>query len=90
MQQYDIPLERLNTMANYAILAKSDNAELADRDPMAAYQDLSPKQREYAEEQLFFVASPERLNPKAYDEFVDYRARKFAAAPNEYLRLGGR
>ena len=88
MQAYEIAPEQLNTMANYAILAQSDNAELSDREPMAAYQALSPQERGYAEEQLFFRASPERLHQKAYDEFLDFRAKKLAAALNEYLGLG--
>lgn len=54
MHQFEIPLEKLNTVANYSILSQADNAELSDRDPSAAHRDLSPAQREAASEQLFF------------------------------------
>ncbi|MGA2740690.1 MAG: hypothetical protein ABSG65_25040 [Bryobacteraceae bacterium] len=32
MQARDYPAEKVNTVANYAILSQADNAELADRE----------------------------------------------------------
>jgi len=90
MHQFDIPVEKLNTVANYAILSQADNAELSDRDPAAAYKELSPAQRDAASEQLFFRVSGELLSFKAYEEFVDRRAREMAERLNEFLGLGKR
>jgi hypothetical protein len=89
MHQFDIPLEKLNTVANYAILSQADNAELSDRDPSTAHRELSPAQREAASEQLFFRGS-ERLDHRSYDETVDFRAREMADALNDFLGLGKR
>lgn len=88
MHQFDIAPEKLNTVANYAILSQADNAELSDRDPSAAHKDLSPDLREAASEQLFFRVSDGLLSYKAYDEFIDFRARKMAELLNEFLGLG--
>lgn len=90
MHQFEIPVEALNTAANYAILSQADNAELSDRDPSAARDGLSPAQREMASAQLFFRVSDGRLSYKAYDEFIDYRARMMADRLNEFLGLGKR
>lgn len=90
MHQFEVPVEALNTVANYAILSQADNAELSDRDPSAAHDALSPSQREMASAQLFFRVSDGRLSYKAYDEFIDYRARVMADRLNEFLGLGKR
>ena len=82
-----LPPERFNTMANYAILAQSDNAELADRAPAEAYAKLSPQERSMASAQLFFRISDELLDPQAYDEFLDRRAKSLAEALNIFLDL---
>ncbi|HEX8130537.1 MAG TPA: DUF262 domain-containing protein [Pyrinomonadaceae bacterium] len=87
MQQFDIATEKLNTAANYAILAQADNAELSDLDPSTVHKGLSPGLREAASEQLFFRVSDERLSHQAYDEFIDFRARKMAEQLNEFLGL---
>jgi hypothetical protein len=89
MHQFEIPVEKLNTVANYAILSQADNAELSDRDPATAHRQLSPAQREAAFEQLFFLDS-ERLSHRSYDETIDFRARKMADELNEFLGLGKR
>lgn len=90
MNQFDVPAEKLNTAANYAILAQADNAELSDRDPAHAHRQLSPTLREVAAEQLFFRVADEKLNHLAYEEFVDFRARAMAERLNEFLDLGMR
>jgi hypothetical protein len=88
MQDRDFPVERLNTAANYAILAQADNSELADRDPFDVWRSLKANQRECASLQLCFVASDNYLRPAAYDEFIEFRAGKIAEQLNEHLGLG--
>jgi len=87
MQSRDFPIDRLNTVANYAILSQADNAELSDRNPFDAWRELKPNQREYASAQLCFVASEDKLRPEAYDEFVEFRAQKLAEQLNEFLEF---
>ncbi len=90
MQQFEVPVEKLNTVANYAILAQSDNAMLSDSDPALVHEELSPAQRRVAAEQLFFQTADGRLSHEAYDEFVDFRARRLAERLNEFLDLAKR
>ena len=40
MQNRDFPLEKLNSVANYAILSQADKAELADCDPFDMWRSL--------------------------------------------------
>jgi hypothetical protein len=87
MMSLGFPPEQFNTMANYAILAQSDNAKLADRAPAEVYADFSPQERNMASAQLFFRASDELLDPQAYDEFLDYRAKHLAEELNRFLGL---
>jgi hypothetical protein len=87
MQDRDVPIERLNTVANYAILSQADNAELGDRSPLDVWRSLRPTQQEWASEQLCFSASENLLKPEAYDEFIDYRSAKLAERLNEFLNL---
>ena len=87
MMGLGLPPEQFNTMANYAILAQSDNAELADDPPAEAYAKLSSQERNMASVQLFFRISDELLDPQAYDEFLDHRAKKLANALNSFLEL---
>ncbi len=88
MQDRDYPLERVNTVANYAILSQADNAELTGRDPFDVWRSLKPNQREWASTQLFFIAREDLL--KAYDEFIEFRAEKLADALNDFVGLGER
>ena len=88
MQDLDFPVEKLNSVANYAILSQSDNAELADRDPFDVWRSLKPNQREWASVQMCFTAREDLL--KAYEEFVEFRAEKLAEQLNEFVGLGER
>lgn len=88
MQDRDFPVDRLNTAANYAILSQADNAELADRDPLDAWRQLRPNQRECASVQLCFVASDNLLRREAYEEFIAFRAEKLSDQLNQFLNLG--
>ena len=87
MTSLGLPPEQFNTMANYAILAQSDNAALADRAPAEAYAELSTQERNMASAQMFFRISDELLDPQAYDEFLDRRAKRLAEALNKFLDL---
>lgn len=87
MMSLDFPPEQFNTMANYAILAQSDNAKLADRAPAEVYAELSSQERNMASTQLFFRISDELLDPQAYEEFLDHRAKCLAEALNIFLDL---
>jgi hypothetical protein len=88
MQDRDFPVDRLNTVANYAILSQADNSELADHDPQDAWRTLKTNQREYASVQLCFVANDNYLRPEAYDEFLAFRAVKLAEQLNKFTGLG--
>ncbi len=88
MQERDFPVDRLNTVANYAIVSQADNTELADRDPLDAWRSLKANQREYASLQLGFVANESYLRPEAYDEFLAFRANKLADQLNKFIGLG--
>ena len=87
MQKFDIPIDRLNTAANYAILSQADNAELGDDDPFDVWRMLKPAQKENASKQLFFVGKEELLKTDAYEEFIDFRAEKMAEKLNAFLEF---
>jgi hypothetical protein len=86
--RFDFPVDRLNTVANYAILSQADNSELADQDPQDAWRSLRANQREYASVQLCFLANDNYLRPEAYDEFLAFRAEKLAEQLNNFIGLG--
>jgi hypothetical protein len=81
----DLPVEMLNSVANYAILSQADNAELSDRDPFDVWRSLKRNQREWAAMQMCFTAREDLL--KAYEEFVDFRAEKLAEQLNAFLAI---
>lgn len=88
MADLDVPIDRLNTTANYAILSQADNASLGDQGPFDSWRSLKQNQRDCASVQLCFTASDSLLRPDAYAEFVSYRAEKMADQLNEFLHLG--
>jgi hypothetical protein len=88
MQDLDFPVDRLNTMANYALLSQADNAELSERDPYNVWQSMKENQQEWASAQLGFQASSSLLKRGAYDEFAEFRAKKLAEQLNVFLGLG--
>lgn len=88
MQERDFPIDKLNTMANYAVLSQADNAELGDGDPVDSWGSLKSNQKEYASLQLFFVADDSYLKPNAYDEYISFRAKKLAGHLNKFVGLG--
>jgi hypothetical protein len=88
MADQDMPLDRLNTAANYAILSQADNAEIADQGPFDMWRGMKANQRECATQQLCFTASDNLLLPQAYEEFVGYRSEKVAEQLTKFLGLG--
>ena len=76
-----------NCSANYALLSRSTNAELADKRPDEVLDTLTPQQRKRASVQLFGEAAGDRLTPDHYNEFCQWRAERLAEALNEYLGL---
>jgi hypothetical protein len=80
--------DRINCMANYAILSQADNAEIGDKDPKIVYDALKGKAKDYADEQLFFILSEKRDWVDAYDAFLSLRAGAMAARLNAFLKLG--
>lgn len=88
MADRDIPIDRLNTAANYAILSQPDNASLSDQGPFDSWRSLRQNQRDCASVQLCFTASDNLLRPEAFFEFLEYRGQKMAEQLNEFLHLG--
>ena len=88
MQDRDVPLEQLNSVANYAILSQPDNAELGEQAPFDVWRTLKPNQRECASLQLCFLGLDNLLQYEAYDEFVSHRSEKLSEKLNEFLGLG--
>lgn len=81
----DLPVEKLNKVANYAILSQADNAELSDRDPFDVWRSLKGNQRDWASLQMCFTAREELL--KSFEEFIDFRCEKIAEHLNEFIGL---
>ena len=88
MQDRDVPVDRLNNAANYAILSQADNSELAERDPLDVWRGFKQNQKQHASFQLCFVAKDDWLKPEAHEDFFDYRAEKIADQLNEFMNLG--
>ena len=88
MQERDFPIDKLNIMANYAVLSQADNAELGDGDPVDSWGSMKSNQKEFASLQLFFVADDSYLKPSAYDEYITFRAKKLAERLNKFVGLG--
>jgi hypothetical protein len=77
----------VNTMGNYAILTKGDNASLADEDPKVVYGRLSADQKRFAREQFIPFGDEDLFLPDAYEAFTKRRAKEMAQALNGFLGL---
>jgi hypothetical protein len=77
----------VNTMGNYAILTRADNASLADEDPKMAYGILSVDQKRFAKEQFIPFGDEDALVPDAYEAFIRRRAKELTKALNEFMDL---
>jgi hypothetical protein len=87
LRGHGIEPDRINCMANYAVLSQADNAMIGDRQPKAVYDDLSPKAKDYADEQLFFILADDRDWVAAYEAFLTKRAGALADRLNMFLKL---
>jgi hypothetical protein len=80
--------DRINCMANYAVLSQADNAEIGVKDPEAVYDALKGKAKDYADEQLFFILAEKRDWIASYEAFLAARAGALADRLNTFLKLG--
>ena len=88
LRSHGIETDRINCMANYAVLSQADNAEIGDKDPKVVYDALKGKAKDYADEQLFFILSEKRDWIAAYEAFLTTRAGNLADRLNKFLKLG--
>jgi hypothetical protein len=88
LRNHGIEPDRINCMANYALLSQADNAAIGDKDPKTVYDTLQGKAKDYADEQLFFILSEERDWIAAYDAFLIARAGFLVHRLNKFLKLG--
>lgn len=88
LRGHGIEPDRINSMANYAVLSQADNAEIGDQDPKEVYDALKGKTKDYADEQLFFILSEQRDWVAAYEAFLTTRAGALADRLNKFLKLG--
>ena len=79
--------DRINCMANYAILSQADNAKIGKEDPQTVYEQLSGKAKNYADEQLFYIFIEKRVWVEAYDAFLTKRAEILAERLNDFIKL---
>ena len=88
MQKLDVPPGNVNTMANFAIVAQSDNLELADRDPFEVWRNSNSHQKECASEQLCItVAKEDLLKDNAFEDFLEHRSAQLAGRLNKFLNF---
>lgn len=87
LRNHGIEPDRINCMANYAVISQADNAAIGDKDPKAVYDALKGTAKDYADEQLFFILSEERDWIAAYDAFLSKRAGMLADRLNSFLKL---
>jgi len=88
LRGHGIESDRINCMANYAVLSQADNAEIGDKDPKEVYDALKGNTKDYADEQLFFILSEKRDWVAAYEAFLTARAGALADRLNKSLKLG--
>ena len=87
LRGHGIEPDRINCMANYAVLSQADNAEISDKDPKAVYDSMKGKTKDFADEQLFFILSDNRDWVAAYEAFLTQRAEVLADRLNKFLKL---
>lgn len=87
LRGHGIEPDRINCMANYAVLSQADNDEIGDKDPKSVYDAMKGKTKDYADEQLFFILSDNRDWVAAYEAFLSARAGAMANRLNTFLKL---
>ena len=87
LRSHRIEPDRINCMANYAVISQADNAEIGDKDPKVVYDALKGKTKDFADLQLFYILADDRDWISAYDAFLTARAGVLAARLNTFLKL---
>jgi hypothetical protein len=87
LRDYGIEPDRINCMANYAVLSQADNDAIGDEDPKVVYDAMKGKTKDYADEQLFFILAEKRDWVAAYEAFLTARAGAMAYRLNMFLKL---
>ncbi len=87
LRGHGVEPDRINCMANYAILSQADNAQIGDKDPKAVYDSMKGKTMDCADAQLFFILSAKRDWIAAYEAFLTERAGAIATRLNTFLKL---
>ena len=88
LRGHGVEPDRINCMANYAILSQADNARIGDKDPKAVYDALKGSTKDHADDQLFYILAEKRDWVAAYEAFLTARAGIMAARLNTFLKLG--
>ncbi len=86
--RHQIEPDKINCMANYAILSQADNATIGKEHPQVIYDGLSAKAKDYADQQLFFILAEPRDWIAAYEAFLKKRAEALAARLTSFVKLG--
>jgi hypothetical protein len=86
--RHQIEPDKINCMANYAILSQADNARIGKEHPQIIYDALSAKAKDYADQQLFFILAEPRDWVAAYEAFLKKRAEALAERLTTFVKLG--
>ncbi len=87
LRDNQIEPERINCMANYAVLSQSDNATIGDKDPKGVYEAMSGTEKDNADKQLFGILAENRDWLESYDAFLAMRSERLAKELNEFIGL---
>jgi hypothetical protein len=87
LRGHGIEPDRINCMANYAVLSQADNDAIGFEDPKVVYDAMKGKTKDYADEQLFFILAEKRDWVAAYEAFLTARAGALAERINMFLKL---
>ena len=87
LRDNQIDTERINCMANYAILSQADNAQIGDQHPKTSYDLMKGPEKDNADKQLFGIIAENRDWLESYDAFLAARAERLAKELNRFLGL---
>jgi hypothetical protein len=87
LRDNEVETERINCMANYAILSQADNAQIGDEHPKTFYDAMKGSEKDNADKQLFGIIAENRDWLESYDAFLTARAERLAKELNRYLGL---
>ncbi len=84
---YGVSPDRINCMANYAILSQADNATIGDEHPKVFYDSRHGSEKDNMDKQLFGILTEDRDWLESYDVFMHTRAERLAKELNKFLGL---